>query len=83
MTHLPADFCDTANSYLGTLLPVVRRKFPNLPMIGVSTRSADGVNPLSRYKLKLDAHFSEIPLPEDLLAHIAPASAKYPGDASL
>lgn len=73
---------DRLDSYLRTLLPAVRRKFPNLPMIGVSTKSAGDINPLSRYKLKLDAHFSEIPLPEDLLAHF-PASVKYPGHGTL
>ena len=69
---------DRLDSFLRTLLSAVRYKFPDLPMIGISTKSVGDTGLLNRsLDLKLDTYFSGIPRPEELIVRFPQISAKY------
>lgn len=66
------------NSFLRSALPVIRRKFPVLPVIGIWTKSSTEINGMGLdYGLVLDAYLSEIPHPEDLIVNFPHVAAKY------
>ena len=59
---------DGLSSFLRSVLPAVSRNFPNLPMIGLSTKTDEDINPLQLgYGLELDDYLFESPRPEDLI----------------
>jgi DNA-binding NtrC family response regulator len=61
---------DGLDSFLRTVLPIIHRRHPDLPLIGIWTNSSNGVNGLGMdYGLELDAYFSELPRPEDLIVN--------------
>ena len=66
------------NSFLRSALPIIRRKFPVLPVIGIWTKSSTEINGMSvDYSLVLDAYLSEVPRPEDLIVNFPHVAAKY------
>jgi DNA-binding NtrC family response regulator len=61
---------DGLDSFLRTVLPIIHRRHPDLPLIGIWTKSSTGINGLGLdYGLELDAYLSEIPRPEDLIVN--------------
>jgi DNA-binding response OmpR family regulator len=69
---------DGLNSFLRNVVPVVRRRYPHLPIVGIWTKSADKMNGRgSDYGLDLDAYLSEIPRPEDLIVNFPEVATKY------
>jgi len=69
---------DGLNSFLRSVLPVVSRNFPNLPMIGLSTKTDENINPLQLgYGLELDDYLFETPRPEDLIVRFPQVAARY------
>jgi hypothetical protein len=69
---------DGLDTFLRSVLPVIRRRLPTLPAIGVWTKSANDVNrPIPGFSLELDAYLSEIPRPEDLIVSFPHVAAKY------
>ena len=68
---------DGLDSFLRTLLPSITCHFPNLPVIGVSTKSsrADTID-LGRV-LRLDGCLDRLPRPEDLIVSSPQVAAKY------
>ncbi|MBN1221194.1 MAG: hypothetical protein JXM69_19885 [Anaerolineae bacterium] len=66
------------NSYLRSILPLIRRKYPVLPVIGIWTKSNLETNRWgSDYGLALDAYLSEVPRPEDLIVNFPDVAARY------
>lgn len=69
---------DGLTSFLRSLLPAVCRKFPNLPVIGISARSAADISSTALgYGLRLDEYLFEVPRPEDLIVRFPHIAAKY------
>lgn len=69
---------DGLTSFLRSLLPAVCRQFPNLPIIGISSRSATDINFLDLgYGLQLDDCLFDIPRPEDLIVRVPQIAANY------
>ncbi|MBN1994458.1 MAG: hypothetical protein JW953_17300 [Anaerolineae bacterium] len=66
------------DSYLRLILPAVRRKYPNLPVIGIRGKSVGQFSGLGLgYELELDAYLSDIPQPEELIINFPQAATKY------
>ena len=69
---------DGLSSFLRSVLPAVSRNFPNLPMIGLSTKTDEDINPLQLgYGLELDDYLFESPRPEDLIVRFPQVAARY------
>ena len=68
---------DGLNSFLRSLLPGLCRSFPNLPIIGISTRSTAGDLLGLNSDLELDACLDKLPRPEDLIVSTPDVAAKY------
>jgi hypothetical protein len=69
---------DGLNSFLRSVLPAVSRNFPNLPMVGLSTKTGENINPLQLgYGLELDDYLFEAPKPEDLIVRFPQVAARY------
>lgn len=69
---------DGLSSFLRSLLPAVCRKFPNLPMVGISTKSAGDINTMGLgYGLELDDYLFDVPRIEDLVVRFPQIAAKY------
>ena len=69
---------DGLSSFLRSLLPAVSRNFPNLPMIGLSTRTTSVFDSARvGYGLELDDYWFEPPRPEDLIVRFPQVAAKY------
>lgn len=67
---------DGLNSFLLSLIPAICHKFPNLPVIGISTKSnTDEISLGGRFKL--DAYFHKAPRVEDLIVLAPRVAAKY------
>jgi len=65
---------DGLNSFLRSLIPAICHRFPNLPVVGVSTLSDD----LSIGDgLKLDAFLNKVPRAEDLIVAAPRIAAKF------
>lgn len=65
---------DGLNSFLRSLIPAICHRFPNLPVVGISTRSSD----ISLGNgLKLDAYLNRVPRAEDLIVAAPRIAAKY------
>jgi len=74
---------DGLDSYLRNLLPHLFAKFPDLPRIGISTKSASNIKALDPgFGLDLDAWLSEIPEPEDLIVLFPQVADRYLCDSS-
>lgn len=70
---------DGLSSFLRSLLPAVSRNFPNLPIIGISSRT--DTDPLSlAYGLDLDDCLFGVPHPEELIVRFPQVAAKYLSD---
>lgn len=65
---------DGLNSFLRSLIPAICHRFPNLPVIGVSTRSKDIT---FGNGLKLHAYLNRTPRIEDLIVIAPRIAAKY------
>jgi len=65
---------DGLTSFVSSLLPMVCRRFPKLPVIGISTSSGD--TPLD-HRFKLDACLNKAPRLEDLIILAPHLTAKY------
>ena len=69
---------DGLTSFLRSLLPEICRKFPNLSIIGVSTKSGADIDSMALgYGLELDDYLFEIPRPEELIARFPHVAAKF------
>jgi hypothetical protein len=69
---------DGLNSFLRSLLSSLCRRFPNLPIIGISTKPVSPMNVTGvDDELGLDHCLSEIPRPEDLIVRFPQVAAKY------
>jgi len=69
---------DGLDSFLRSLLPAVSRKFPHVPIIGVSTRFGAGIAPMNLgYGLTLDDYLFEPPRTENLIVRFPHIAAKY------
>src|SRR5262245_47245311 len=69
---------DGLNSFLRSLLSSLCRRFPNLPIVGISTRAAtNNTSPGLDEEMGLDHCLSEIPRPEDLIVRFPQVAAKY------
>lgn len=69
---------DGLNSFLRMLLPGICSNFPNLPVIGVSTKNIPGNDFTGADSgLKLDACLFKLPKPEDLIVCAPRVAAKY------
>jgi len=69
---------DGLTSFLRSLLPVVGRRFPNLPIVGFSSRNAAGVDPGQMgYGVELDDYVPHSPRAEDLIVRFPHVAAKY------
>ena len=55
------------DKFVCSILPVVRRRMPNLPAIGIRTRSTFDDQASLACGIELDAYLSEIPQPEELI----------------
>jgi hypothetical protein len=55
------------DKFVCSILPVVRRRMPNLPAIGIRTRSSLDVQDGLACGIELDAYLSEMPRPEELI----------------
>lgn len=79
-THQDWDFLlvdlDGLNSFLRSLLSSLSRRFPGLPIVGISSRAATTHIGLDD-DLGLDHCLSEIPRPEDLIVRFPQVAAKY------
>lgn len=65
---------DGLNSFLRSLLSSLSRRFPNLPIVGISSRSTPtGLDD----DLGLEHCLFEIPRPEDLIVSFPQVAAKY------
>ena len=60
--------------FLRSLLPIVRQTLPEVPVIGISTKSS---YTLLDSELKLDAYFNRVPQLEDLVILTPKVTAKY------
>lgn len=69
---------DGLTSFLRSLLPTICRRFPNLPIVGISTQPAYDVTPTSLgYGVELDDYiFGSIQL-EDLIVRFPHVASKY------
>ena len=67
---------DALTSFLRGLLPAIRLQFPNLNIVGLSTRSSMDIGFLS-YDLELDDYLFNIPRPEDLIVRFPRVAANY------
>ena len=81
-THQDWDFLlvdlDGLNSFLRSLLSSLSRRFPNLPIVGISSHSATiTTNTGLDEDLGLDHCLFEIPRPEDLIVRFPQVAAKY------
>ena len=93
VTQQPWDFLfvdlDGLDDFLCRVLPAIRRKYPNLPLIGIRGKSArhnfsglglgyglrnDEAVPIG---LELDAYLSELPRPEELMINFPQVAARY------
>jgi hypothetical protein len=63
------------SSHTRNLLPIIRRRFPNLQLIGISPKSLTSQSTL--IPLSVDAHYSEIPAPEELIVTFPRIAMKY------
>ncbi len=68
---------DGLNSFLTSLLPVIRRRFSRLYMVGISTQPAHDVSFLSYYGIKFDDYLFDLPHPEDLIVRLPQLAASY------
>ena len=68
---------DGLNSFLTSLLPVIRRRFARLYMVGISTQSAQDVSFLSYYGIKFDDYLFDLPHSEDLIIRLPQLAASY------
>ena len=73
---------DGLNSFLRSLLPSMSNYFPNLPMVGISTKSSPAETLDQGRGLKLDACLNRLPRPEDLIVSFPQVAAKYLCDTS-
>ena len=55
------------DKFVCSILPVVRRRMPNLPAIGIRTHSSLDDHPSLTCGIELDAYLSEMPQPEELI----------------
>ncbi len=67
---------DALTSFLRGILPAIRLQFPNLNIVGISTRSSLDIGFLS-YDLELDDYLFNIPRPEDLIVRFPRVAANY------
>lgn len=72
---------DALSSLLRGLLPAIRRKFPQLSMLGMVNGSPLDIGYLS-YDLELDGYMFGPPRPEDLIVRLPCLAANYLCDAS-
>ncbi|GAB4532922.1 MAG: hypothetical protein Kow0063_14150 [Anaerolineae bacterium] len=72
---------DALSSLLRGLLPVIRRQFPNLSMLGIVSGSPPDIDYLS-YDLELDGYMFGPPRPEDLIVRFPHLAANYLCDAN-
>ena len=69
---------DGLNSFLRSLLSSLSRRFPNLPIVGISSHSATTPTTTGLDEdLGLDHCLFEIPRPEDLIVRFPQVAAKY------
>ena len=69
---------DGLNSFLRSLLSSLSRRFPNLPIVGISSHSATATTSTGLDEdLGLDNCLFEIPRPEDLIVRFPQVAAKY------
>ena len=69
---------DGLNSFLRSLLSSLSRRFPNLPIVGISSHSAAATTYAGLDEdLGLDHCLFEIPRPEDLIVRFPQVAAKY------
>jgi hypothetical protein len=55
------------DKFVCSILPVVRRRMPHLPAIGIRTQSTFDDHASLACGIELDAYLSEIPQPEELI----------------
>jgi len=67
---------DGLTSFLRGLLPAIRLQFPNLKMLGISTRSSTDIS-LLEYDLDLDGYLFALPRTEDLIVRLPLLAADY------
>jgi len=67
---------DGMTSFLRGLLPAVRRKFPDLSILGIVNGSPLDISYLS-YDLELDGYMFSPPRPEDLIVRLPHLAANY------
>ena len=67
---------DGMTSILRGLLPAIRRKFPDLSMLGIVNGSPLDISYLS-YDLELDGYMFSPPRPEDLIVRLPHLAANY------
>lgn len=65
---------DGLNSFLRSLIPAICHRFPNLPVIGISTQTSD--TSLGN-GLKLHAFLNKVPRAEDLIVVAPGIATKY------
>jgi len=55
------------DKFVCSILPLVRRRLPNLPAIGIRTKSSFDDHASLACGIELDAYLSEMPRPEELI----------------
>jgi hypothetical protein len=55
------------DKFVCSILPLVRRRMPNLPAIGIRTQSSFDDHASLACGIELDAYLSEMPQPEELV----------------
>jgi hypothetical protein len=69
---------DGLTSFLRSLIPEICRRFPELPVVGISTKTTAGASATaSGYGFDLDDYLFGIPHPEDLIVRFPRIAAKY------
>jgi DNA-binding response OmpR family regulator len=67
---------DALTSFLRGLLPAVRLQFPNLDVVGISTRTSPDIGFLAN-DLELDDYLLNTPRTEDLIVRFPRVAANY------
>jgi hypothetical protein len=71
------------DKFVCSILPVVRRRMPNLPAIGIRTQSSPDNQTGLACSIELDAYLSEIPQPEELIMNFPQVMSNHKAELPL
>jgi len=71
------------DKFVCSILPVVRRRMPNLPAIGIRTQSSFDTHSSLACGIELDAYLSEMPRPEELIMNFPQVMSNHKAELAL